>query len=479
MPILYNVGNKLTAGSEPPQLYRYQDRVLGDGGTLETRDEASTFIRRLRSAGVLGSTVLAGVAGGVKAGTLYSIIGPDLDVTRGTVKNRVNRAGVLNQVASGVPATDFAGGVLRGTTVEPSSRNEIRNNTMQGAVVGSPGTLPTNWAETLSGLTRQVVGLGVENGIDYIDLRFSGTANATTCVVWLEGFTQILASNGQTWSSSIFCKRISEPSPPNSYRLRIDERTSAGANVLTDSLLLTIPTDVLSRFSFTKTFVGGGTVERTIPALQHGLTVGNSYDFTIRIGLPQMELGSVATSVIKTTGSAQTRNADVITKTGLGSVLPDRQGWFLFDGSFLALPNTTVPVGMVISNQSSTARRFVIGINSGGLLRFATRNDAGASVVTLTPFSYTLGDRVKVLLRWDAGTADTQTSVSGGVQAFVNGQFITSADFRYAGQLNRLNFYGASADSGFDTLTINKAIHSYAIGSGPITDAQAIQLTTL
>jgi PII-like signaling protein len=140
MPILYNVGNKLTAGSEPPQLYRYQDRVLGDGGTLETRDEASTFIRRLRSAGVLGSTVIAGVAGGVKAGTLYSIIGPDLDVTRGTVKNRVNRAGVLNQVASGVPATDFAGGVLRGTTVEPSAVNQIRNNTMQGAVVGSPGT---------------------------------------------------------------------------------------------------------------------------------------------------------------------------------------------------------------------------------------------------------------------------------------------------------------------------------------------------
>jgi hypothetical protein len=68
MPILYNVGNKLTAGSEPPQLYRYQDRVLGDGGTLETRDEASTFIRRLRSAGVLGSTVIAGVAGGVQGG---------------------------------------------------------------------------------------------------------------------------------------------------------------------------------------------------------------------------------------------------------------------------------------------------------------------------------------------------------------------------------------------------------------------------
>jgi hypothetical protein len=96
------------------ELRAYLQRVAGDGGTVETPGEASTFIRRLRSAGVLGSTVIAGVAGGVKAGTLYSIIGPDLDVTRGTVKNRVNRAGVLSEVASGVPATDFAGGVLRG-----------------------------------------------------------------------------------------------------------------------------------------------------------------------------------------------------------------------------------------------------------------------------------------------------------------------------------------------------------------------------
>jgi hypothetical protein len=77
------------------ELRAYLQRVAGDGGIVETPGEASTFIRRLRSAGVLGSTVLAGVAGGVKSGTLYSIIGPDLDVTRGTVKNRVNRAGVL------------------------------------------------------------------------------------------------------------------------------------------------------------------------------------------------------------------------------------------------------------------------------------------------------------------------------------------------------------------------------------------------
>jgi hypothetical protein len=101
------------------ELRAYLQRVAGDGGTVETPGEASTFVRRLRSAGVLGSTVIAGVAGGVKAGTLYSIIGPDLDVTTGNGQESGEPCGGVSEVASGVPATDYAGGVLRGTTVEP------------------------------------------------------------------------------------------------------------------------------------------------------------------------------------------------------------------------------------------------------------------------------------------------------------------------------------------------------------------------
>jgi hypothetical protein len=50
------------------ELRAYLQRVAGDGGTVETPGEASTFVRRLRSAGVLGSTVIAGVAGGVQGG---------------------------------------------------------------------------------------------------------------------------------------------------------------------------------------------------------------------------------------------------------------------------------------------------------------------------------------------------------------------------------------------------------------------------
>jgi hypothetical protein len=46
------------------------------------------------------------------------------------------------------------------------------------------------------------------------------------------------------------------------------------------------------------------------------ITNGAAIDITLRIGLPQLELGAFATSVIPTTTTALTRNADVASMTG-------------------------------------------------------------------------------------------------------------------------------------------------------------------
>jgi hypothetical protein len=62
----------------------------------------------------------------------------------------------------------------QGLLVEEARTNSIRNNSMQGAVAGTPGTLPTNWSESrAAGLTQTVVGTGTQNGIDYIDIRLN------------------------------------------------------------------------------------------------------------------------------------------------------------------------------------------------------------------------------------------------------------------------------------------------------------------
>jgi hypothetical protein len=55
--------------------------------------------------------------------------------------------------------------------------NSIRNNTMVGAVAGTPGTFPTNWGlANGSALSYSVIGTGVDDEISYIDVRFFGTS---------------------------------------------------------------------------------------------------------------------------------------------------------------------------------------------------------------------------------------------------------------------------------------------------------------
>ena len=92
---------------------------------------------------------------------------------------------------------------------------------MQGAVEGSPGTLPTNWVNLNSGgLTRTVVGVGTENGLPYIDVRHNGTATSNGNNFSSELPSGISASSNQVWANSAYVKIIAQPNPPVSYRLQ-------------------------------------------------------------------------------------------------------------------------------------------------------------------------------------------------------------------------------------------------------------------
>jgi hypothetical protein len=447
------------------ELRAYLQRVAGDGGTVETPGEASTFVRRLRSAGVLGSTVLAGVAGGVKAGTLYSIIGPDLDVTRGTVKNRVNRAGVLSEVASDVPATDFAGGVLRGTTVEPSAVNQIRNNTMQGAVVGvigSGGARPTNWGSVnLAGLSEEIVSSTVIDGIEVLDVRFFGTANANALrTIYFDSTTGITASNGQTWTNSVYLSYNETTALPINTRLVMTERTVEGSFVKLVELNADVSSELL-RFSQSRTLDGGGTVGRVQVGVGFNVTNGQSYDFTIRIGLPQMELGSVATSVIKTTGSTQTRNADVITKTGLGSVLPQTEGWVYAEVDFRNFQLNGRIIGI---SDGSSANRITIFNTTLNRLRFIVTQGTN-SQLAINSNALSTGKN-KVILAF--APSYFAIYLNGALYNIQNSGNVPTCP----------NIYLGSAEDSTGNF-FNDPIHSYAIGSGSITDAQAQSLTSL
>jgi hypothetical protein len=208
-----------------------------------------------------------------------------------------------------------------GLLIEEQRTNTISNNTGVGAVAGTPGTLPTNWLAptSFSGLSREIVSVGVESGISYVDVRYFGTANASTpAVISAEGFNTVAAVNGQTWSHSMFLKVVG--GTLNGIVLRHDLRVQSVSSFLQAIGLIVSVTPTSAPLLEQRT-VSTGTITSEGAAFIVGRllmvpTEDAAIDITLRIGLPQLEQGAFATSPILTTTAAATRAADVAVMTG-------------------------------------------------------------------------------------------------------------------------------------------------------------------
>jgi hypothetical protein len=262
---------------------------------------------------------------------------------------------------------------------------------MVGAVAGSPGTLPTNWTQFFgNGLTRTVVGTGTENGLPYVDVRFSGTVTTISTEISTETASAISVSNGQVWSNSAFIKIISAPLPPNSYSLK--SYYWNGGVYVTESNTLYTPTTTLARYSAAHT-VPAGTITHTSQSLRMNLTNGATYDFTIRIAAPQMELGAYATTWVPTTTTAVTRIADAASKTGVSSLIGQAEGTLFVD----IIPTDVTITNAIGINNGSTSDRILIFTGSG--LIFAQVRVGGVSQFNVNT-SASVGVRYKAAIAY-------------------------------------------------------------------------------
>jgi hypothetical protein len=240
--------------------------------------------------------------------------------TRASTATYFNSAGTLTSAAIDEPRLDYNPSTLaaQGLLIEEARTNSIRNNTMVGAVAGTPGTSPTNWTVTFSGsgITQQIVGTGTEDGITYIDVKFSGTGSGTAIPqISTETSTQIVAATGQTWAASYYLRIVggSTTGCTGTFQQIWQERDAAGASLTTVGVSIADPTTAALRTQrsiLTRTLTDAGTARLT-NRIQWTFTNGVAVDITLRIGLPQLEQGAFATSVIPTSTIALTRAADV------------------------------------------------------------------------------------------------------------------------------------------------------------------------
>lgn len=222
--------------------------------------------------------------------------------SRGTTASYFDAAGTLRIAPPGWARVDFSSGapVL---LAEAASVNQIRNPRAEGAVagvVGAGGALPEYWSVGGSAdLTKTVIGTGSESGIPFLDLRVSGTVGASSVFVLVfETNTAIPALSGQSWTGSLFVSLLAGSVP--SARIGIREYRSTGADNGGGIYPIGLAGGALGlgRGSGTRTLSGGATTACVREHLEIPVTAGNSYDFTLRVGIPQLEQGAAATSPI-------------------------------------------------------------------------------------------------------------------------------------------------------------------------------------
>ena len=291
-----------------------------------------------------------------------------------------------------------------GLLVEEARTNSIRNNTMVGAVVGTPGTTPTNWAVGGSGigtLTQQVVAIGSLGSLSYIDVRYSGTTSTTGFIFAFEPSTSVAALTGQSWTQSVYFALIAGSiSNINSLRHDVVERTLVGGSVLQNfsSDFKSTLTANLTRSTYSVALSGGATTAYAQPSIEFSFASGVAIDITLRIGLPQLEQGTFATSVIPTTTATVTRAADVASITGsnFSSWYNQTEGTVFAECS--ALLNTSQGI-CIFRDSASATTNTRLRKNSGNLYSGVLRDAGGTKDITVTPSpALTAGQNIKMAL---------------------------------------------------------------------------------
>lgn len=326
---------------------------------------------------------------------------PRITFTRGSSATCIDASKALVSVAANTPRFDHdpVTGICKGLLIEEQRTNSVRNNTMVGAVAGSPGTLPTNWTThtTLTGLTREIIGAGTESGINYIDIRLSGTpSGAGGYYVYFDSPISSAAKD-QTWTFSHYIKMVAGSTSGVAAYTALDEKDSGvawsgGGNTAAISLTSTQQRSIYTRV------LTGATTAYTLPYISLWMS-GGAIDITLRIGLPQLELGAFATSPILTSGTAATRAADVASMTGTNF-----SSWYNpTEGTFV--------VGFDIPVTTNDATPRVIAGTSAGSYSNSRYFSRGTSTATVSGYEVSSGV--------------TQVSLAGGsVTAGVHSQFV-------------------------------------------------------
>lgn len=377
-----------------------------------------------------------------------------------------NGAGNLVQASTNEPRFDYNPSTLqaRGLLVETSRTNGIRNPRLEGAAAGTPGTDPTYmfFGASATGLTKQIVAVGSENGFSTIDVRWFGTTTSSGRLqFFLEGGDAIVASVGQFYAVSHFSKVVAGTYPVSSSIFAFAELDS-GFNILAQTLVdCGAPYSSGTRISAARRF-SVSTITNAATAwlrpvwFSDLINSGIAIDVTIRFAAPQTELGAFPTSpIFPAVGSpaASTRAADLGLTTPVTPWFNSAEGTMLAEFEFPYFPTYAGTVGnqelFRIDNTSATNALALRMTQAGaGSVYCETQVFAGGSTVFDGPNNSFLAAQVcKMTLAYGSSGYATAfnggavTSAAGALPTGINRMFFGGNNNAGAGYIRRLAYY--------------------------------------
>jgi hypothetical protein len=266
-----------------------------------------------------------------KAAVLYSQIpdsgAVDFDVTRATTAYRTNASGILESVASGVPRLDYpALGGCPSLLVEPAATNLVLRSEEFDDAYWTLSRANAFGSGSISNAT--VAPNGTTTG-DYIQQQTGETITG--------GVTRAISvTSGTIYSLSVFAKQNDN----RFLRLGFAIGTGSAGIFCNFDLQDGIAGTPSAGITPTITNFGNGWFRCSVTATSqvtasagqfiyqaNGLNVSTATPNTgIFIWGAQLEVGLVATSYIPTVAATATRNADVISKTGVSGFIGQTEG---------------------------------------------------------------------------------------------------------------------------------------------------------
>jgi hypothetical protein len=295
---------------------------------------------------------------------------------------RFDAAGALAQVGAGVPRVDYDPGALtaRGVLVEGTATNLSGNPRFEGAVAGIPGTQPSGntWLNSGAGLTREIVGVGVEDGWPYIDVRWSGTpSSSTTRTHSFVTNTAVAALPGESWTSRVATRLVGGSLTNVSVSHSVNGLDGAGTQLDVTTIVITgaVGAAALRNAVHDATVVLANAATAFVRhRIILGFTIGLAVDITVRMAAPQLWLSAVAFSPslppVSTPGPS-TRAADDLDAADLTRYLNPAAGTFV--------------VQFTPGQATAATHRGILTVDDGtGANEFRLRMLPGATTVRLS-----------------------------------------------------------------------------------------------